>query len=147
MLTERKDFESAFSRLFNLCFELYSWGGEEQNLLGRQTEHIWFSSIDLETEKKWTSLWRHNVIAILWEPVLYPHHLCAEKGWRQQEPLRTLVFRLASFRVRMLNEAELPQKCDESVNFNELGLRGIIFSDFSLHYVLTCGDFVGLTFY
>ena len=58
-----------------------------------------------------------------------------------------MVLRLANFIVRMLNEAELPQKSVESVNFNEMALRGIIFSDFSLHYLLTCGDFVGLTFY
>ena len=55
-----------------------------------------------------------------------------------------MVFGLANFIVRMLKEAELPQKSVESVNFNEMALRGIIFSDFSLHYLLTCGDFVGL---
>lgn len=47
----------------------------------------------------------------------------------------------------MLNEAELPWKIVESVNFNETALGGIIFSDFSLHYLLTSGEFVGLTFY
>lgn len=47
----------------------------------------------------------------------------------------------------MLKEAEILGKSVESVNFNEMSLRGIIFSDFSLHYLLTSGEFVGLTFY
>ena len=47
----------------------------------------------------------------------------------------------------MLNEAELTWKSVESVNFNEMALRSIIFNDFSLHYLLTCGEFVSLTFY
>lgn len=58
-----------------------------------------------------------------------------------------MIFRLANFIVRMLNEAKLPWKSVESVNFNEIALRSIIFNDFSLHYLLTCGEFVGLTFY
>lgn len=62
-------------------------------------------------------------------------------------PLRTLIFRLANSVVKMLNEAELLWKSVESVNFSETALRGIIFSDFSLYYLLTSGEFVGLTFY
>lgn len=79
---------------------------------------------------------------------LIAYHLTAEKRWQKQEgPSRTLVFSLAKSTVRMLNEAELPWKSVESVNFNEIALRGIIFSDFSLNYLLTTGQFVALTFY